>query len=146
MRNGWPPRASNLLYYGKFGPTTEAIHEYTARLATPPRFLRQTPPDRTLPGPAHQRCRPAPLPPVRPPPRPDPVLRRRPARPPRPRPHRPLLPHHDPHARLRHPRRLRRPERPRHPPPRPRLQAPGRPLPRRRPAGQPAHPVTLREP
>ena len=62
------------------------------------------------------------------------------------RPHRPFLPRHGPHAHLRHPRRLRGPERPRHLAHRSRLQAHRRSLARGRRPGQSADSVPLREP
>ena len=56
-----------------------------------------------------------------------------------------FLPANGPHAGLRHPGRLCRPERPRRAPLRSALQAPRRPLARRPGVGQPAHLVPLRE-
>src|SRR5262245_30012672 len=67
-------------------------------------------------------------------------------RPARSRPHRALVHRHGPHACLRHPRRLRRPKRPRHLAGRSGLQAHRRPLALRRGPGQPADAVPLREP
>src|SRR5262249_52661452 len=76
---------------------------------------------------------------------PHPAVRCRTRRPTRSHTHEAVPPEHGPPADLRHPRRLRGPERPRHPAPRPRFQAPRRPTPRGPRPGQPAHPLAVRE-
>src|SRR5262249_40003586 len=78
----WPPGESNLLCRQVFSTPPEATHEYTACLATAPRFLRTADHRGALPRRPDQGRRAAATPSVRRAHRPDAGLRRRAGRPP----------------------------------------------------------------